>query len=106
MPTGSQGGLAVALRAALKESGGIWFGWSGLQTEAFSGHISFTREDGFTTATVDLGSLAGTLSELGTQGWEVFSVDHVVSYLDQQEADGKTRLVVEKMQVTAKRPQK
>jgi hypothetical protein len=60
----------------------------------------------YSTATVDLGSLAGTLSELGTQGWEVFSVDHVVSYLDQQEADGKTRLVVEKMQVTAKRPQK
>ncbi len=26
---GAQGGLAVGLRAALEESGGLWFGWSG-----------------------------------------------------------------------------
>lgn len=60
----------------------------------------------YSTATIDIGSLAGTLSELGTQGWEVFSVDHVASVLEQQNADGKTRLVAEKMQVTAKRPLK
>ena len=27
--SGSQGGLAVALQAALEERGGLWFGWSG-----------------------------------------------------------------------------
>jgi trehalose 6-phosphate synthase len=51
---GAQGGLAVALSAALREMGGIWFGWSGEVTEEFSGHINFQRVDGVTTATVDL----------------------------------------------------
>lgn len=51
---GGQGGLAVALSAALREHGGIWFGWSGNQTSEFSGHINFQRIDGVTTATVDL----------------------------------------------------
>jgi len=60
----------------------------------------------YSTTTVDIASLAATLAELGPQGWEVFSVDHVASVLDQPGADGKTRLVVEKMQVTAKRPAK
>ena len=51
---GAHGGLAVALTAALREMGGIWFGWSGEVTEEFSGHINFQRVDGVTTATVDL----------------------------------------------------
>ncbi len=51
---GAQGGLAVALSAALREMGGIWFGWSGEVTDAFNGQINFQRVDGVTTATVDL----------------------------------------------------
>ena len=51
---GSQGGLAVALTAALREYRGLWFGWSGEVTEEFTGQITFQREDGVTTATVDL----------------------------------------------------
>jgi trehalose 6-phosphate synthase len=51
---GAQGGLAVALSAALRENGGIWFGWSGEETDQFTGHINFQREDGVTTATIDL----------------------------------------------------
>ena len=51
---GSQGGLSVALSAALREMGGIWFGWSGELTDEFSGQITLHREGGFTTATVDL----------------------------------------------------
>jgi trehalose 6-phosphate synthase len=51
---GAQGGLAVALRAALRENRGIWFGWSGEQVEQFTGMINFQRDDGVTTATVDL----------------------------------------------------
>ena len=57
-PTGStagaQGGLAVALAAALRDRGGMWFGWSGEQTDQFTGHINFQRNQGVTTATVDL----------------------------------------------------
>jgi trehalose 6-phosphate synthase len=52
--SGKPGGLAVALTAALREMGGIWFGWSGERTDQFTGHINFQRDDGVTTATVDL----------------------------------------------------
>jgi trehalose 6-phosphate synthase len=51
---GAQGGLAVALAAALRDNGGLWFGWSGEQTDEFTGHINFQRSQGVTTATVDL----------------------------------------------------
>ena len=51
---GAQGGLAVALAAALRDRGGMWFGWSGEQTDQFNGHINFQRNQGVTTATVDL----------------------------------------------------
>jgi trehalose 6-phosphate synthase len=52
--TPNQGGLAVALAAGLRESNGIWFGWSGAQTEEFSGQITFRRASGVATATIDL----------------------------------------------------
>jgi trehalose 6-phosphate synthase len=51
---GAQGGLAPALEAALRESRGIWFGWSGEKTDEFTGHIDLQRHDGVTTATIDL----------------------------------------------------
>jgi trehalose 6-phosphate synthase len=51
---GAQGGLAVALAAALKETRGLWFGWSGEPTDEFTGQLNYQREDGLTTATVDL----------------------------------------------------
>ncbi|MDT9597433.1 alpha,alpha-trehalose-phosphate synthase (UDP-forming) [Sphingosinicella rhizophila] len=50
----AQGGLSVALAAALREYRGLWFGWSGNQTEHFTGHIDLQRHDGVTTATIDL----------------------------------------------------
>src|SRR5436305_799079 len=53
-PGGNQGGLAVALLAALRDQGGIWFGWSGETTEEFTGHINFQQGGGVTTATIDL----------------------------------------------------
>ena len=53
-PSGNQGGLAVALLAALREKGGVWFGWSGSTTETFTGHINFQQGKGVTTATIDL----------------------------------------------------
>ncbi|MGZ8997786.1 MAG: alpha,alpha-trehalose-phosphate synthase (UDP-forming), partial [Allosphingosinicella sp.] len=51
---GSQGGLAVALAAALREYRGLWFGWSGEKTDAFTGQINLHRDEGVTTATIDL----------------------------------------------------
>src|SRR5690606_16893610 len=51
---GAHGGLSVALTSALREAGGLWFGWSGEITDSFTGQISFEREHDVTTATVDL----------------------------------------------------
>jgi trehalose 6-phosphate synthase len=51
---GAQGGLAVALSAALREYQGLWFGWSGRTVEEFTGEIEFARHDGVASATVDL----------------------------------------------------
>jgi len=38
----------------LRESNGLWFGWSGAQTDEFTGQITFRRDDGAATATIDL----------------------------------------------------
>jgi trehalose 6-phosphate synthase len=57
-PTGrggeSVGGLAMALAAALRESSGLWFGWSGQTTAEFNGRLNLQRVDEVTIATVDL----------------------------------------------------
>jgi trehalose 6-phosphate synthase len=38
----------------LKDYGGIWFGWSGQESEDRTGNINMQRSDGVTTATIDL----------------------------------------------------
>lgn len=53
---GSQGGLAGALNSALKDFGGIWFGWSGKECDEPTGTLHLQRSDGVTTATIDLSS--------------------------------------------------
>ncbi|MDZ4691806.1 alpha,alpha-trehalose-phosphate synthase (UDP-forming) [Terricaulis sp.] len=50
----SQGGLAMAMSAALREYSGIWFGWSGQSTPEFTGEISMQSAGGVTVATMDL----------------------------------------------------
>ena len=57
IPTGGgtpPGGLAVAVLAALKEHGGMWFGWSGEVTGDADPEIGITRRRNITYATVDL----------------------------------------------------
>jgi trehalose 6-phosphate synthase len=51
---GAQGGLAGALLAALHKSEGVWFGWSGQETENPSAEPEIITHDGVTTATIDL----------------------------------------------------
>jgi trehalose 6-phosphate synthase len=48
------GGLAVALREALQERGGLWFGWSGETAEAPAEEPRITRSGRVTYATIDL----------------------------------------------------
>lgn len=47
------GGLAVGVHAALQESGGIWFGWSGETADARQYKPTIVERDGITYATVD-----------------------------------------------------
>ena len=49
------GGLAVALEAALRERGGLWFGWSGKVVRGDSGELHERREGDIRYATMDLG---------------------------------------------------
>ncbi len=50
----SSGGLAVALQAALEETGGLWFGWSGRIDEETSGNVSEQQAGDIRYVTVDL----------------------------------------------------
>jgi trehalose 6-phosphate synthase len=48
------GGLAVAIRAALQQSGGIWFGWSGEVRDEATSEPGIVADGPITFATVDL----------------------------------------------------
>ena len=52
--TSEAGGLAVALKAALRDQGGMWFGWSGRVTETPRSKPEISTAEGVTYATVDL----------------------------------------------------
>jgi trehalose 6-phosphate synthase len=51
---GTSGGLAVAVLAALRSSGGLWFGWSGEVTDAPPRSPELVESEGIVYATVDL----------------------------------------------------
>nr|WP_082009786.1 trehalose-6-phosphate synthase [Methylobacterium sp. ZNC0032] len=48
------GGLAVALREALEQRGGLWFGWSGAVTDATSKQVRQVEHSNVTYAVTDL----------------------------------------------------
>ena len=59
---GSAGGLAIGMLAALRASGGVWFGWSGrISSGAASSRPHLVEQGGITYATLDLtpGDCAG-----------------------------------------------
>jgi len=50
----SQGGLAMAVSAALRAYSGLWFGWSGETIGQYSGEVQIETVGGVTVATIDL----------------------------------------------------
>ena len=50
----SAGGLAVGVLSALKEHGGVWFGWSGKTTQGEAGNLKTEQVGNITYATIDL----------------------------------------------------
>jgi hypothetical protein len=57
----------------------------------------------YMTATVDANSLEGKIGDLARENWEIVSITTASSVIDQA-ADAKTHIVIEKFQVTARRP--
>ena len=57
----------------------------------------------YTTATVDANSLEAKLGDLARENWEIISITTASSYIDQG-VDAKTHIIIEKFQVTARRP--
>jgi hypothetical protein len=56
----------------------------------------------YMTATVDANSLEGKVGDLARESWEIVSITTASSVIDQA-IDGKTHIVIEKFQVTARR---
>lgn len=50
----SSGGLAVGLLSALRQSGGVWFGWSGSTSEAPAAEPESLEKEGIRFVTIDL----------------------------------------------------
>lgn len=50
----TNGGLAMALAAALRGGRGVWFGWSGATVETYTGQLAVQRVGDVTVALVDL----------------------------------------------------
>jgi hypothetical protein len=57
----------------------------------------------YQTASVELGSLTPKLLELGRDGWEVFNIISIDTMVDQT-PDGKTHILTQRVEVTAKKP--
>lgn len=57
----------------------------------------------YQTSSVDLGSLTPKLIELGKDGWDVINIISIDTLIDQT-PDGKTHILTQRVEVTAKRP--
>jgi hypothetical protein len=57
----------------------------------------------YNTTSADAGELQARLAEFGTSGWEVFAIDPSSQILEQDD-DFRTRAIVERYQITGRRP--
>jgi hypothetical protein len=57
----------------------------------------------YMTATIDANGLEAKIGDLARENWEIISITTSSQVIDQA-TDGKTHIVVEKFQVTARRP--
>ncbi|NBB16311.1 alpha,alpha-trehalose-phosphate synthase (UDP-forming) [Caulobacter sp. SLTY] len=92
---GAVGGLSAALTAALRQSQGVWFGWSGETVEKFNGQLALDRVGDVTVARIDLeprdieeyynGYSNNTL-------WPLFHNRIDLTHYDRASADGYARV--------------
>ena len=60
----------------------------------------------YNSQSVDAASIQTKLTELGTAGWDVFSVTSSDAVVDDTAGDGKPHVVTRRFEVSAKRPKK
>ena len=90
------GGLAVALEAALKSHGGLWFGWSGRTVEGTpSPHPEMKRAGEITFAVIDLAQRDYDLYYAGFANRALWPICHYrldLMQIDGEETDGYFRV--------------
>jgi trehalose 6-phosphate synthase len=91
----SAGGLAVGVLAALKEYGGVWFGWNGRTTPGEPGDPILDQVGNITYATIDLSERSFELYYNGFSNTSLWPVCHyLLGYYryDHQEYDEYRRV--------------
>jgi trehalose 6-phosphate synthase len=73
----AQGGLAVALVAALQREGGVWFGWSGKVTRYPGKHPSLQEDGNITFATIPLSKRAYNEYYMGYANSSLWPLFHI-----------------------------
>ena len=73
----AQGGLAVALVAALQKEGGVWFGWNGKVTRYPGKHPSLQQDGNITFATIPLSKRAYNEYYMGYANSSLWPLFHI-----------------------------
>lgn len=91
----SAGGLAVGVLSALKEYGGVWFGWNGKTTQDEPGDPKFEQDGNITYATIDLNQHSYELYYNGFSNASLWPVFHYLIdffHYDRREYDEYRRV--------------
>jgi trehalose 6-phosphate synthase len=91
----SAGGLAVALEGALREQGGLWFGWSGRTIDRPAEPPTLTRQGDVTFAVIDLHRKDYDLYYAGFANRALWPICHYrldLVQIDQSETEGYFRV--------------
>ncbi len=72
----SAGGLAVGVLAALREHGGLWFGWNGRTVRGEPGDVSLEDDGRISYATIDLNEQAYQLYYNGFSNTSLWPICH------------------------------
>jgi trehalose 6-phosphate synthase len=89
------GGLAVAMGEALKDSGGLWFGWSGRVTDGSGGKLHEQKSGDVTLVTMDLSRADYDAYYLGYSNgvlWPVFHYRLDLADFDAADIEGYRRV--------------
>ena len=93
--SGRAGGLAVAMREALRKNGGVWFGWSGEATDRADPETKVITAGNITYATTDLNTTDHEQFYLGFSNrtlWPLFHYRAGLMHYSRPDFDGYMRV--------------